>query len=100
MFFEVALENFFYLQENNVFISVSVVPNSSKTQFMGLYNNTLKIKLKAKPVDNAANDLLVRFLADKLNVPRSNIQIIRGQNSKKKLISIVGCPVKQIEDLA
>ena len=93
------MEKFFTVKENKIFVSVSVIPNSSKTQIIGLYNNTLKIKLKAKPVDNAANQELVRFLAEKLNVPRSNVQIIKGQNNRKKLVSVAGCSSKNIEDL-
>lgn len=93
------MEKFFTVKEKKIFISVSVIPSSSKTQIIGLYNDTLKIKLKSKPVDNAANQELVRFLAEKLNVPRSNVQIIKGQNSRKKLISVAGCSSKNIEDL-
>lgn len=69
-------------------INIYVVPRSSKSEIVGIYNNCLKIRLKSPPVDNAANEELVRFLADKLKIPKKNIEIIKGHNQKKKIISI------------
>ena len=71
-------------------LSVYVLPRSSKTEIVGMHGGALKIKLKAPPVDGAANEELIKFLAEKLRIPKKNIKILKGQNQKRKIISISG----------
>ncbi len=85
--------------KNNLTLNIYVVPRSSKSEIVGIYNDSLKIKLKSPPVDNAANEELVRFLADKLKTSKSNIEIVKGQNQKKKIISLTSCNVALIRNL-
>ena len=74
--------------KNNLTINIYVVPRSSRSEIVGIYNNYLKIKLKSPPVDNAANEELVRVLADTLKIPKKNIEILRGKNQKKKIVYV------------
>ena len=85
--------------KNGLTVNIYVVPRSSKSEIIGIYNNCLKIKLKSLPVDNAANEELVRFLADKLKVSKSNIEIVKGHNQKKKIISVVGSSLNDLKCL-
>lgn len=80
-------------------LNIYAVPSSSKSEVIGTYNDLLKIKLKAPPVDNKANEELVRFLAKVLKVPKSNIEIVSGHRCKKKVICIVGYDAKTIHNL-
>ena len=89
--------NWHSIKDNLVILNIYVAPRSSKTEVAGVYNNSLKIKLKSPPVDNAANEELVRFLAEKLKIPKRNVEIIKGHNQKKKIVCINGC--KNILDL-
>jgi uncharacterized protein len=68
--------------------SVKVVPRSSKTQVAGIYNGMLKIKLAAVPEKGKANEALIDFLSDKLNVPKAYVTIISGLTSKVKQVSV------------
>jgi len=52
----------------------------------GLHDEELKIKLTAPPVDNAANQMCLKFLAKSLSVSRSALEIIAGHNSRHKQI--------------
>jgi uncharacterized protein (TIGR00251 family) len=52
--------------------------------------DTLPLALAAPPVDGAANDELVRFLAERLNLPRRNVEIVRGETSRMKLVAVRG----------
>ena len=85
------------IKGNLVILSIYVAPRSSKTEVAGVYNNSLKIKIKSPPVDNAANQELIRFLAEKLRIPERDIEIIKGHSQKKKIVCINGC--KNILDL-
>jgi hypothetical protein len=56
----------------------------------GRHGDALKIRLAAPPVDGAANDELVRFLAARLNVPRSAVAITAGRVGRRKTVKIAG----------
>ena len=58
--------------------------------------DTLKIKVTATPVDSAANELLVEFLADLLDISKSSVQILKGQTSRSKVVQISGLKTDQI----
>jgi uncharacterized protein (TIGR00251 family) len=91
--------SFYKQKDNSIVLFVYVVPRSSKTEVSGLYGDYLKIKLKSPPVDNVANEELIRFLSDKLKVPKSNIEIVSGHKQKKKTISINNCKAIIIDNL-
>ena len=85
--------------KDNVTINIYVVPRSSRSEVVDIYNDCLKIKLKSPPVDNAANKELIRFLADTLKIPKSTIDIIKGKHQKKKVIVIEGCSLNGLKYL-
>jgi len=55
-----------------------------------MHGQALKIRLKAPPVDGAANDELIRFLAAQLHVPRRDIEIAGGTTARAKHVRITG----------
>ena len=67
-----------------------VAPKASRTEIIGLQGNParLKIKLAAPPVDGAANDALIAFLAKELKVPKSRLEIISGHTAKQKTVLV------------
>ncbi len=72
----------------DVLIDVAVVPKASRTRILNVYDDRLKIQLAAPPVDGKANDALVRFLADTLDMPRVQIEIVGGAASKRKTVRV------------
>ena len=76
--------------KNGLTLNIYAAPRSSKSEIIGIYNDCLKIKLKSLPVDNAANEELVKFLSNKLQIPKSNIKIISGHKQKKKVVYVKG----------
>ncbi len=80
-------------------ITVRITPRSSKNEITGLLEDgTIKIRLTAPPVDGQANDLLIKFLAEILETAPSKIEIIGGQSSRNKLISIVDITTSQVQE--
>jgi len=67
---------------------VHITPNAKKTEVIGALGDAIKIKLHAQPIEGKANDALIRFLATRLDVPRSAIAIVQGQTSRRKTIEI------------
>jgi uncharacterized protein YggU (UPF0235/DUF167 family) len=70
---------------------VQSVPNASQTRIMGMseYQGhlTLKVAIATQPVDNKANNALVRYLADYFDLPKSAVSLLKGHTSRLKLIS-------------
>ena len=83
-------------RDGSVTFEVRVTPRSSKSEIVGELDGTLKIKLKAPPVDGAANDELVRLIAKELDMPQSSIEIVSGHSSKKKRVCVNGVSARQI----
>jgi hypothetical protein len=69
---------------------VHIVPRARATQVVGRHGDALRIRIAAPPVEGAANDELIRFLADRLRVPRRAIAITAGGSSRRKTVSISG----------
>jgi len=71
-------------------LRVVVAPRASRTEIAGEHGDALKIRLAAPPVDGAANDELVAFLADRLGIPRAAIRIAAGASGRRKSLRIEG----------
>ena len=67
-----------------------VQPGAKQSQLVGLYNQRLKIQLKATPVDGKANQALTAYLAKLFNCPRSAISLKNGTNQRRKTLLIEG----------
>lgn len=70
-------------------IYVKVSPRSSKNSVEKISEGEYKVKLTATPVDNQANILLTKLLADYFGVPKSSLTIIGGKTAKIKIIEIL-----------
>lgn len=71
-------------------LSVRIQPRASKNEIIAMEDGGLKIRLTAPPVDGAANEALVRFLADTFSVTRSQVEIVSGHTAKNKIVRIGG----------
>ena len=81
-----------------ILISVRVQPGASKNVVTGIREGSLTIKLCSPPVDGRANDSLIRFVAKRLNISRSSIQIIQGIKNRKKLLEVAGVSIADAEN--
>jgi uncharacterized protein (TIGR00251 family) len=74
------------------------MPRAKKTELAGLMDDgTLKIRLAAPPVNGAANQALIDFLSRALGIAKSQIDIIAGETSERKLLSLVGISPKDVD---
>jgi uncharacterized protein YggU (UPF0235/DUF167 family) len=63
-------------------------------------DGVLRVRLHAPPVDGAANDALVAFLAERLAIPRRGVRIVTGATSRMKMIEVEGVSTAAVERLA
>jgi len=79
----------FGADRNVLCISVHVQPNARSTAIAGRHGEALKTRLAAPPLDSRANQLLVDFIAKKLDVPSGNVRLRRGSRGRAKLIEVL-----------
>jgi uncharacterized protein (TIGR00251 family) len=70
---------------------VRVKPRARQNRILEvLSDGTIKIHIKAPPVEGKANEALIKFLAEILDVPISHLELISGNGRRDKLVSVIG----------
>ncbi|WP_455245663.1 DUF167 domain-containing protein [Petrachloros mirabilis] len=77
-------------------LNVHVQPKASRTECVGVHGDALKIRVAAPPVDGAANEELIRFLAQEFSIARSAIHLQSGANGRRKRIRLQGVTAEQV----
>lgn len=81
---------------DGVLLAVRVIPRAKKTEIAGTRENALLVRLVAPPVEGAANDALVEFLAARLQVPRRAVRIVGGERGRRKRVAIAGVTADRV----
>jgi uncharacterized protein (TIGR00251 family) len=71
-------------------LTIRVIPRSPRTRVDGRRGDAILVRLAAPPVGGAANDALIVFLAESLQLPRRAISIVAGEKSRDKKVSVAG----------
>ena len=79
---------------------VRVQPRASTNEIVGVHDGALRVRLHAPPVDGAANDALVDFLAEQLAVSRRLVRIVTGASSRLKTVEVAGVAPSDVERLS
>ena len=70
-------------------LKVWIQPRAAKTGLVGVYDGRLKIKVKAPPVDDRANQELCRWLAKQLGLRAGSVRVRFGQTDRRKVVEVV-----------
>ena len=80
--------------------SVQLQPRASKNEIAGLHGGSLKVRVTAPPVEGLANDALIDFLSQSLDIPRRNVCIVSGFSSRKKVVEVSEADLEAVQRLA
>jgi len=69
-------------------LNVEAKPNAKKNEHVVVNENTLKVRIKAPPVDGKANEAIIEYLSEILKLPKSKITLLKGTTSKFKRFEI------------
>ncbi len=69
-------------------ISVKVIPRASKNEVVCISMSEYKVRLTAPPVDEKANHLLIKLLAQHFDIAPSLIRVVAGEKSRKKIVEM------------
>ncbi len=81
------LQNF-----DSILLYIKLNPNAKNNAILSVTTKDrqdyLKIQVNAQPIENKANNMLIKFLAEIFNIPKSNLLIKSGLLSGYKIVSI------------
>lgn len=75
---------------DGVLLSIRVIPRAGQSAIAGTRDDALLVRLKAAPVDGAANAELIELIAAACAVPKRSVTIAAGVRSRRKRVSIAG----------
>jgi uncharacterized protein YggU (UPF0235/DUF167 family) len=65
---------------------------------VGRHGDAWKVRVTAAPEGGKANDAVVRLLADALELPRRDVEIVSGHGGKDKIVELAGIAPEQIDE--
>lgn len=71
-------------------LAIKVIPGAPRSEVVGWLAGAVKIKVQAPPVEGRANEVLLKFLAERLDLPPRCVSLVRGDTSRQKLVRISG----------
>src|SRR5438034_4321034 len=78
------------VQPDGLWLSIKVQPRASVNEIGEPLGNELRVKVTAPPVDSAANEAVLRLLAERLACARNQVELVRGHTSRHKVIKVHG----------
>jgi hypothetical protein len=84
---------------SGVELDVRVIPRAKNTTIDGERDGSVLIRLAAPPVAGAANDALIRYIADLCGVSRRAVRIVSGERGRRKRVTIEGVSIDSMREL-
>lgn len=79
-------------------LTIRVTPRARKTEIGELMTDgTLRIRIQQPPVEGKANEALIEFLADILDVRKNRIEIVAGNRGLDKIVSVLDLSAQEVQ---
>ena len=85
-----SLPGYFRVLPDGLLLSIKVQPRALANAVGEQLGNELRIKVTAPPVDSAANEAVLRLLAERLDCARNQVKLVRGHTSRHKVVKLRG----------
>ena len=80
-------------------IAVYIQPRAKRTEIAGRHGADLKIRVAAPPVEQAANEALIAFVAGRLGLRQRDVRLVADPTNRHKMLEIDGMTAEQAERL-
>jgi uncharacterized protein YggU (UPF0235/DUF167 family) len=84
------------LTASDVRFAVRLTPRAAVDRVDGVVDGVLRARVGAPAVEGAANNALIRLIAEELGVARSDVRIVAGATSRQKLVVVDGADPEAI----
>ncbi len=82
-----------------IMLAVHVQPGAKRSEIAGLHGDALKIRLAAPAIDGRANAALLAFVAQRLGLAKSAVELRSGQTSRHKVLWVLGARADAVRSL-
>lgn len=79
---------------DSITLTLHIQPGAKRSEVTGLHGDALKIRLAAPPIDGRANEALLRFIAERFDVPLRQVSLLRGEQSRHKMVRVTGSRIE------
>ena len=80
-------------------LAIRVITRARRNEIVEVLNDgTVKVRLKAPSKDDETNRVLIEFLAQLLDVPKTRIEIVAGEIGRDKLVSVLDLDADAVHD--
>ena len=77
-------------------LKLHVTPGAREDVLAGWQGDSFRVKIRARPEKGRANEAVLRFLALRLNQPRSRLALVRGATSRNKVVEVEGLSEEEL----
>jgi len=85
--------------QDGIYLKVHLQPGARTNMIRGMHGDAIKLSITVAPQDGKANRALIEFIAQLLGSPKSAIQLVSGQTSRRKRLFISGQTEKLIRQV-
>jgi uncharacterized protein (TIGR00251 family) len=85
------------MNEAAIIFKIHLLPRASRDEICGLQGDAIKVKVTAPPIEGKANMALQRFIAKKLHLASSQVEIMAGKRSREKILKVSGISRAEVE---
>ncbi|MBU2648178.1 DUF167 domain-containing protein [bacterium] len=83
---------------NKLRLQIQVQPRSSSNQWGRVVDHQwIQLRITSAPVDGAANKSCLKLIAKRFKTAKSMVNIVRGEKSRYKTITIEGCDPERLQ---
>jgi uncharacterized protein (TIGR00251 family) len=69
-------------------LSLHIQPGAKRNEVIGLHGEALKLRIMAPALEGRANGALETFVAERLGVAKSKVQVMKGMQSRNKVVAV------------
>ena len=80
-------------------LRIHAQPGAKRSEVQGVLGTSLKVRVRARAIEGAANEALLEFLADELQVPRGRCELVSGEKHREKRILVREAPRAHCESV-
>jgi len=91
-----SLPSFIKETKDGILLEVLVAPRAKRSTVVGFHGGVPKVSLAAPPVEGRANDELILLIKDLFALPWRDIELIRGDTSRRKVVLLRGISAQKV----
>lgn len=91
-----ALSDLLSTVPGGVRIPIQAQPRAGRDRVVGVHGEAIKVQIASAPVDGAANEGIVRFLAKLLRVSKGSVALVQGERSRHKVVEVSGLELSEV----